>query len=137
MKLVGLCSVLSFAVSWLVSGSVISVFTNRESAVYHITYDGIKLYALSFVLMGTNIFVSALFTALSDGKTSAIISFSRTFLFLGIMILLLPVIIGELGVWLAVPVAEALGMIISIGYLVRYRKKAGIEAPPILTTAIR
>ena len=121
--LLGVCSVLSFALSWLVSTPVITVFTSRESVVFQITNEGIKLYSICFILMGINIFVSALFTALSDGKSSAIISFSRTFLFLVTMILLLPAVIGDLGVWLSVPCAEALGMLLSVRYLIAYRRK--------------
>ncbi len=123
MRFVGICSVISFILSRMVSSVVISVFTSWESTVYSITYEGIKFYSIAFILMGINIFVSALFTALSDGKTSAIISFTRTFLFLVAMILLLPRIIGELGVWLAVPVAETLGMLVSITYLIKDRKR--------------
>ena len=120
---VAICSIISFILSQAVSSAVISVFTSLESAVYRITYAGIKIYSLAFILMGINIFVSALFTALSDGKASAIISFTRTFLFLVAMILLLPHIVGELGVWLAVPVAEALGMLVSITYLIKDRNR--------------
>lgn len=118
-----ICSVASYVLSHMVSGLVISVFANRNSAVYQITYEGIKIYSIGFTLMGINIFISALFTALSDGKTSAIISFTRTFLFLSVMILVLPVIWGQSGVWLAVPVAEALGMCVSIGFFTGMGKK--------------
>lgn len=120
---VAICSIISFILSQAVSSAVISVFTSLESVAYRITYAGIKIYSLAFILMGINIFVSALFTALSDGKASAIISFTRTFLFLVAMILLLPHIVGELGVWLAVPVAEALGMLVSITYLIKDRNR--------------
>ena len=37
------------------------------------------------------------------------------------MLLLLPMLLGEIGVWLAVPAAELLGIVVSIGYLVRLR----------------
>ena len=55
---------------------------------------------------GFNIFASALFTALSNGKISAILSFLRTFCFITIGLLALPLILRENGVWLAVPIAE-------------------------------
>ena len=37
------------------------------------------------------------------------------------MLLLLPLLLGEIGVWLAVPAAEVLGIAVSIRYLVRLR----------------
>lgn len=54
---------------------------------------------------------------------SAIISFSRTLVFLVAMLLLLPLILQETGIWLAVPVAEALGVMVSVFFLVKGRKK--------------
>ena len=72
---------------------------------------------------------TALFTALSDGRTSALISFARTFGFLMAGLLLLPRIIGVPGVWLAVPVAEGLSCLLSIGFLRRYRAKFGWSGP--------
>ena len=69
-----------------------------------------------------NIFASAWFTALSNGKVSAIISFARTFLFLAGTILVLPAIVGAVGGWLAVPCAEVLGIVVSIYYLKKLKK---------------
>ena len=63
-----------------------------------------------------------MFTALSNGKVSAIISFLRTFVFLVAAVLLLPQLLGINGVWLSVPIAELLTLFVSIGYLVKYKK---------------
>ena len=73
--------------------------------------------------MGIGIFASSMFTALSDGTVSAIISFARTFVFLVGMLLLLPRLWGETGIWLAVPMAELLGLAVSAGFLLWGRKK--------------
>ena len=101
----------------------LTLFTPRGSSVYGIAMHGFPIYAVSFLLMGTSIFASSLFTALSDGLVSAIISFSRTLVFLVAMLLLLPLILQETGIWLAVPVAEALGVMVSVFFLVKRRKK--------------
>ena len=84
----------------------------------------------SFLFAGVNIFASALFTALSDGRTSAIISFARTFGFLMAGLLLLPRVLGVTGVWIAVPVAEAVSCLLSISFLWHYRAKFGYGAIP-------
>ena len=100
-----------------------SVFTDVGSSVYLITVRGFPIYAVSFLLMGVSIFASSLFTALSNGVVSAVISFARTCLFLVGMLLLLPGLLGETGIWLAVPAAELLGLAVSVGFLVWGRKK--------------
>ena len=71
---------------------------------------------------GVNIFASGLFTALSNGKVSAFLSFLRTFGFLVLCIFVLPRIWGVNGIWLAIPVAEVLSLAVSIWCLVRFRK---------------
>lgn len=96
----------------------LTIFTPAYSSVYEITLHGFMRYSLAFGVMGLGIFASAMFTAFSDGRTSAIISFSRTFIFLIAMICILPHFLGEAGVWIAVPVAEMLGGIVAACYLI-------------------
>ena len=66
--------------------------------------------------MGFNGFASAMFTALNNGIVSAILSFFRTLVFIVISALLLPAVIGIDGVWLSIPVAEVLGVLMTIYY---------------------
>ena len=71
-----------------------------------------------------NIFGSGFFTALSNGKVSAIISFLRTVVFQVAAVLLLPQIIGGVGgVWWSVAVAEVLSFAVTVFCFLRYRKK--------------
>lgn len=101
----------------------LTIFTPANSDVYNIALHGFNIYSLAFIIMGLGIFSSSMFTAFSDGKTSAIISFSRTFIFIIGAVLILPMIFGEIGVWIAVPIAEILGFIIALFYLVANRKR--------------
>ena len=75
--------------------------------------------------MGTSIFASSMFTAFSDGLVSAVISFARTFLFLTGTIIILPYFFASFGLWLSVPVAEVMGIAISIWFLITKKKKYG------------
>lgn len=121
MGFVLLCSVCCTALSLAVIRPSLTLFTDAGSRVFAITIAGFPLYAASFLFMGVSIFASSLFTAFSDGRVSAIISFARTLVFLVGMLLLLPLLLGETGVWLAVPVAELLGLAVSVRYLIRLR----------------
>lgn len=123
MTFVLACSLGAYLLSWVTLEPALTLFTPRGSGVYEIAMGGFPIYAVSFLLMGTSIFASSLFTALSDGLVSAIISFSRTLVFLVAMLLLLPLILEELGIWLAVPVAEGLGVMVSVYFLLKGRKK--------------
>ena len=73
----------------------------------------LRLYSISYLFSGINIFASAFFTALNDGMISALISFLRTLLFQVVMIFVLPAIFGLEGIWLAIVVAELMALAIS------------------------
>ena len=55
------------------------VFAEKGTPVYEIARNGFLIFPFSFLFCGLNIFTSATFTALSNGKLSAILSFLRTF----------------------------------------------------------
>lgn len=120
-----LCSIGVYTVSRLIIGWSLGIFTQPGGNVYNITMEGFPLFALSFLMMGISTFASAMFTAFSNGIVSAIISFARTFVFLVGMLLFLPVVLGEPGIWLAVPAAELLGLTVSVGLLFWGRKRYG------------
>jgi Na+-driven multidrug efflux pump len=97
------------------------IFTPKGSGVYSITKAGFLIVSFSFLFSGVNIFSSALFTALSNGKLSAIISFLRSLVLLSIGILLLPLFLGTEGLWLAIPFAEGTTFLVSILFI--WKKK--------------
>ena len=109
--------------SWLLSDGIASIFVQDRGETYVMASEGLRIFALSF--SGFNIFSSSLFTALSDGKTSAIISFGRTCVFIILSLMILPNILGLTGVWLAIPVAEFLAVFVSVYYQWTKRKKYG------------
>lgn len=116
-------SILVFAFSKLGGPYLVGIFAEKGTSVYEITRNGFLIFPFSFLFCGLNIFTSALFTALSNGKISAAISFLRTFVFLTIGILALPTVLGVNGIWLAVPLAESITLLFAVFFLLRYRKK--------------
>lgn len=99
------------------------LFVGYDQNLYEMTRHGFALYAISFLITGFNIFGSGFFTALNDGVVSAAISFLRTILFQVVAVLLLPMIIGLDGIWLAITVAELLALVITAGFFVWKRKE--------------
>lgn len=78
----------------LLSEPIVLLFVGGKTATYDLAVSGFSVFCVTFLFSGYNIFSSALFTALSDGKTSAIISFTRTFVFILLSLLTLPAILG-------------------------------------------
>lgn len=71
-----------------------------------IAVTGASYVAFSFLFNGQNILSSSLFTSMGDAKTSAIISLLRGLLLVVIGIFALPLLLGDTGVWLVIPIAE-------------------------------
>lgn len=94
------------------------------------TEHGFRLYACAFLVMGVSIYSSGFFTALGNGKVSALISFLRTFLFEAGCVLLLPTILGADGIWLAIDVAECASVIISLLFVLGLRRAYGYSLRP-------
>lgn len=118
--LVGGCSAAALAIAQTFAGHIVSVFASADGTVYHYALHGYRIYSLCFLFMGFNIFASALFTALSNGKISALLSFLR-FVFIAGAILVLPRFVGVDGIWMAVPLAEVVAVAVSAYCVYRYR----------------
>ncbi|MCI8480967.1 MAG: MATE family efflux transporter [Oscillibacter sp.] len=101
------------------------IFVGYDPDLLALTARGFRLYALSFLAMGFNIFGSAFFTALSSGLLSAAIAFLRTLFFQMGAIFILPVFLQLDGIWLAVTAAELLTLAVTGIFLVSQRKRYG------------
>lgn len=122
---VSVASLVVFSVSQIFGDFVVAIFAPKGSDVYALASRGFRIFSFCFLLTGANLFASALFTALSNGKISALISFLRTFIFVSGSILILPYFLGVTGIWIAVPLAEVLAFILSFSLVLAYRKEYG------------
>lgn len=107
--------------SYAFATPIVSIYIDESSPAFPIAHHGFLLFSMSYLFAGFNIYASGLFTALHNGKASAIISTLRTFVFLVIALLTLPRLMDADGIWLAVPIAELMSCIVAMLYLIRYR----------------
>jgi len=96
----------------------VRLFDTGDMDLRRIASYGLSIHAFSYLMMGVNLYVSSLFTSLSDGTRSAIISLMRGLLILVPMIVFLPMILGIEGVWLAIPITELITICFSL-YILR------------------
>ncbi len=109
--------------SLVFANNAIAIFITPTSDTFTIAKTGLLLFLPSYIFMGFNVLFSSLFTALSNGKVSAIISVMRSLVFIVLMLIVLPKILGITGVWLAIPVAECLSIIVALYY---YKKNKSV-----------
>ena len=107
----------------IICSGVIGSFVGDNEVLYNFTVRAYRIYMLSFILCGINMFSSALFTALNNGIVSAVAAFTRTLIFEMGAVFILPAILGIDGIWLSVNVAEILATIVSVGLILSLRKR--------------
>ena len=99
------------------------IFVGYDAGLYAMTLRGFRLYSVSFLITGINIFGSSFFTALNNGVVSAVISFLLTLVFQVVVVLVLPAIFGLDGIWFAITAAELLALAVTILFFVLKRKE--------------
>ncbi len=118
-------SIVLTIIAFIFARQLASIFVGYDENLLEMSTTALRLYSFSYLFGSINIFASAFFTALNNGKISASISFLRTLVFQSIMIMVLPNILDINGIWLAVVFAEAMGLFVSIALLRKNRKRYG------------
>lgn len=121
--ILGIGAVLLTVAGELFSSPLSKIFVSYDDALFAMTRHGFRLYGLSYLLCGFNIFGSAFFTALNNGMVSAVISFARTLAFQIVCVLVLPIFLKLNGIWISILVAEFLGILVTASLLIANRKK--------------
>lgn len=124
----GIAGIVVTVLSYLAGSAVVDFFAKNNTQVETIALHGFRIVATSFLVMAYNVFASGWFTALNDGKTSAILSFCRTIVFMIVPVLVLPEIFGMDGVWMSITAGEVLSILMSIFYFRKYRNVWSAEA---------
>ncbi len=125
LKVIAVISVVTVVASFLLTRPLVSVFARPDNPVYDLAVTGNRICTAALLFIGFNIFASGMFTALSNGVVSAVLAFSRSFVFMLITMIVLPLLLGVNGIWLATPAAELMALILSAVMFLKYKKKYG------------
>lgn len=123
IKVIAVISIVTVVASFFLTKPLVSIFAHPDNPVYSLAVTGNRICTIALFFIGFNIFTSGMFTALSNGIISAILAFSRSFVFMMITMLVLPVLLGVNGIWLATPVAEFMALALSLGMFIKYKKR--------------
>ena len=106
-----------YALTYFLASAGVSCFVERSNAVFPIAVTGMRIYGLGFLFSGINIFASVRMMAYGKGYFSGMITFLRSFALLLLFLTILPQKLGLTGIWLAVPAAEVLTMLVAVWFL--------------------
>ena len=123
--LIGASGIAMTALGFLCAPPLSALFVGYDESLCAMTVHGFRLYTLSFFACGFGIYGSSFFTALNNGPVSAVLSTARTVVFEVATVLLLPMLWGLDGVWLATVVSEYLAFLLTVIFVFAYRKKYG------------
>ena len=123
LRIIAISSLAMYLLGFVLRNPIISIFADKGTSVFAMAESGYLLFSISYLYSGFNMYSSSFFTALGDGKTSAIISFCRGLIFLTAAIYILSAFFGLNGLWLAMPAAELLGLVLTTVYLKKLKGK--------------
>lgn len=118
----------AFILSFAATEGIIRVFAHGNADLMNIANYGIKLYSAAFLINGYNVVASAYFTSLGDAKTSLLISALRSLVLVSVFILVLPVLMGATGIWVTVPLTEAVTFIVAWLYIRKSKASLKFES---------
>lgn len=106
-----------YALTYFLAPVGVSCFANTASPVFPIAVSGMRIYGLGFLFSGINIYAAVRMMAYRKGYFSGLITFLRSFALLLLFLTVLPQKFGLTGVWLAVPAAEVLTLLVAVWFL--------------------
>jgi putative MATE family efflux protein len=120
-----LAGLIMAAFAFAFSMPLASIFTSYDQALFEMTVRGLRIFSFSFILSGFSIFGSSFFTALSNGPTSAFISFMRTLVYQMLGVLILPLFFKLDGIWYAMLVAEIMAFLTTLVCIFLFKDRYG------------
>ncbi len=111
-----------------VPGVLIDIFLDDNSlAAEQIAVEFVSWFWPAFLFNGVTICIAAYSTAMHKPIPSACIAISRSLILPGLFLLTLPVLVGDAGVFMAIPAAEFAALFIAI-YVYRQYAPARLVA---------
>lgn len=116
-------AILFFAVSQLLAGPIVGLFLPKESALFGYTVAALRMYSLSFLVLGFNVVLSGFFTAMEHPVPSLTISFGRGLVLIAGCLVALATLFGDKGIWLSPLASEGLCLAITACFTVSYFRR--------------
>ena len=115
-------SISGFLIAQTFARPLISIFTS-DTELLIVAENAFRLMSMGIWVVGIQIVGTTIFQALGKAKESLLLSMSREILLSIPLLFILPSLIGLNGVWLTMPVADVLAVLLTILMLVKLRKK--------------
>ncbi|MFR9592825.1 MAG: MATE family efflux transporter [Rikenellaceae bacterium] len=121
---VGFATVITAAVM-LFAPQMVGFFLNSSYPAYDIASYGMPLFAMGYIFFALNMMFMGYYQSIENYKTANVISVLRGYILLIALFLAMPAVFGKIGIWLAVPTAEVITLVV---VLILYNQKRKVTS---------
>ena len=111
----------------LKSSFIIEAFSKGNKELEILTKEVLNIVVFQYLFSFINITASSFLTSVEKPLESAVVSFGRSLVFTTGFLIFLPIILGNTGLWLALPIGEICCWGISIPFMINAYKKVKIQ----------
>ena len=102
------CGFVGMMLFMLLPGPLVGLFIGQEGNAARIAIDGLPLFALGYIFYVTNVASIGLLQSLENMKPAMLFACLRGLVFIVPSFIIMPRLLGDAGIWLAMAVSEAL-----------------------------
>lgn len=117
LKTALLCGLFFFGISWLCAPQIVGMFLAPDVAAYRIAVEGLPWFAAGYPFFGINVVVIGYYQSIERGRLATGQTLLRGIVLMTLCFLMLPPLLGVTGIWLAVPIAEAIVTLLLLSLL--------------------
>ena len=107
-----LCGISFFTLTALFRHQIVALFIGPEYAAYQIAVKGLPYFAFGFIFFAVNMIGIGYYQSIERAHRATVITLLRGILFMLVGFLVLPILLDVKGIWLAVPLAEVLTLLL-------------------------
>lgn len=101
---------------WIYCDETVSLFLAKDTAAYIIAVNGVKWFGLGFMFYGLNILYVGYLQCIDKANIATWFVILRGGILTILLFILLPLWLNDVGIWLAVPVAELFTFLVIVIY---------------------
>ncbi|MBQ8958375.1 MAG: MATE family efflux transporter [Bacteroidales bacterium] len=106
---------------------IVGAFSEGDPELHELAIVATTYVTLHYLISFVNIVASSFHTAIERPLESVVIALCRSIIFVLIPLFVLTPILGQLGIWLSMPIAEVLTLLVSVPLM--WRSLRGLKSP--------
>ena len=126
--LMGIFGVIMAGLSFALANPISRIFVGYNEVLTALSTHALRIISFSFLLGGITTYSSSYFTGCNQGTASMAIAIVKGLAGPLAMVFLLPLLMGNDGLWYSTPAAEVLALLTAIGFFAWWAKKGEAKA---------